>query len=86
MVSALSWSLLTEVCILDPHVGPAPHVVTYTLLGELIAAENVTTNGESDLDLEYAMNLVTSRQNITLYQVGDLVIGMNSDRIHTHIV
>ncbi|KAJ7089341.1 subtilisin-like protein [Mycena belliarum] len=32
-------------------------------------------DGESSLDLEYAMNLVTASQNITLYQVGDLQIG-----------
>ena len=31
-------------------------------------------NGESDLDLEYAMTLV-SPQNVTLYQAGDLVEG-----------
>jgi tripeptidyl-peptidase-1 len=34
-------------------------------------------NGESDLDLEYAMNLVTSHQPVTLYQVGDLNVGMS---------
>jgi tripeptidyl-peptidase-1 len=33
-------------------------------------------NGESDLDLEYAMTLVTKGQNVTLYQVGDSVEGM----------
>ncbi|KAG2122346.1 subtilisin-like protein [Suillus clintonianus] len=32
-------------------------------------------NGESNLDLEYAMTLVTKGQNITLYQVGDVVQG-----------
>ncbi|KAG1812269.1 Pro-kumamolisin, activation domain-containing protein [Suillus variegatus] len=32
-------------------------------------------NGESDLDLEYAMTLVTKGQDITLYQVGDIVQG-----------
>ncbi|KAG2090746.1 peptidase S8/S53 domain-containing protein [Suillus discolor] len=32
-------------------------------------------NGESDLDLEYAMTLVTKEQKITLYQVGDSVEG-----------
>jgi len=32
-------------------------------------------NGESDLDLEYAMNLVTAAQPITLYQAGDMVEG-----------
>lgn len=32
-------------------------------------------NGESNLDLEYGMTLVTKGQNITLYQVGDSVEG-----------
>ncbi|KAH7903358.1 peptidase S8/S53 domain-containing protein, partial [Hygrophoropsis aurantiaca] len=32
-------------------------------------------NGESNLDLEYAMTLVTAKQNVTLYQVGDLYAG-----------
>jgi tripeptidyl-peptidase-1 len=32
-------------------------------------------NGESDLDLQYAMNLVTAGQEVTLYQVGDQVEG-----------
>ncbi|KAJ8520505.1 hypothetical protein ONZ45_g2694 [Pleurotus djamor] len=37
--------------------------------------QNFAYNGESDLDLEYAMNLATVKQNITLYQVGDMVQG-----------
>jgi tripeptidyl-peptidase I len=32
-------------------------------------------NGESDLDLEYGMNLVTAKQQVTLYQVGDMIEG-----------
>ncbi|KAG9312229.1 peptidase S8/S53 domain-containing protein [Chiua virens] len=36
---------------------------------------NINITVESDLDLEYAMNLVTKAQNVTLYQVGDLVGG-----------
>ncbi|KAI9714044.1 MAG: hypothetical protein M1820_000774 [Bogoriella megaspora] len=36
--------------------------------------QNFSFNGESDLDLEYAMTLVYP-QNVTLYQVGDLVEG-----------
>ncbi|KAH7923647.1 subtilisin-like protein [Leucogyrophana mollusca] len=32
-------------------------------------------NGESNLDLEYSMTLVTDKQNVTLYQVGDIVEG-----------
>ena len=38
------------------------------------AVESFDYNGESDLDLEYAMTLVYP-QNVTLYQVGDLVEG-----------
>lgn len=46
------------------------------LLGVLqTQVQNFAYNGESDLDLEYAMNLVGVQQNITLYQVGDLVQG-----------
>lgn len=40
--------------------------------------ESFDFNGEPSLDLEYAMALVTSAQNITLYQVGDLVQGGSS--------
>jgi len=43
--------------------------------GVLSTNVSFADNGESSLDLEYAMNLVTSKQNVTLYQVGDLVIG-----------
>ncbi|KAJ7623071.1 peptidase S8/S53 domain-containing protein [Mycena polygramma] len=32
-------------------------------------------NGESNLDLQYAMNLVTAHQPVTLYQLGDLEQG-----------
>ncbi|EGO00782.1 hypothetical protein SERLA73DRAFT_71753 [Serpula lacrymans var. lacrymans S7.3] len=32
-------------------------------------------NGESDLDLQYGMTLVTPAQQVTLYQVGDMVEG-----------
>lgn len=77
MVSALSWFLLTVVCKLDLNVGE----ITYTLPGALSTQVAFTNNGESDLDLEYSMNLVTNRQNVTLYQVGDLVEGLNSVRI-----
>ncbi|KAJ7258164.1 subtilisin-like protein [Mycena rebaudengoi] len=38
-------------------------------------------NGESNLDLQYAMNLVTSRQDVTLYQVGDLVMGASFNNL-----
>jgi tripeptidyl-peptidase-1 len=32
-------------------------------------------NRESNLDLQYAMNLVTAKQAVTLYQVGDPLMG-----------
>jgi len=32
-------------------------------------------NGESDLDLQYGMSLVTGSQPVTLYQTGDMVEG-----------
>lgn len=32
-------------------------------------------NGESNLDLQYAMNLVGSKQDVILYQVGDIPQG-----------
>jgi tripeptidyl-peptidase-1 len=35
-------------------------------------------NGESNLDLEYGMGLVGKTQPVTLYQVGDLTMGMPS--------
>ncbi|KAJ6571973.1 peptidase S8/S53 domain-containing protein [Mycena capillaripes] len=38
-------------------------------------------NGESNLDLEYAMNLVTHKQNVTLYQVGDLQMGASFNNL-----
>jgi tripeptidyl-peptidase-1 len=44
-------------------------------------------NGESNLDLQYAMALVTASQPVTLYQVGDLEIGASTFRTpHTHLL
>ncbi|KAJ7098373.1 peptidase S8/S53 domain-containing protein [Mycena epipterygia] len=47
--------------------------------------QNIATsfgyNGESNLDLEYAMNLVTGYQNVTLYQVGDLQMGASFNNL-----
>ncbi|KAF9222476.1 subtilisin-like protein [Gyrodon lividus] len=43
--------------------------------GSLSTQQSFDINGESNLDLEYGMNLVTSRQTVTLYQVGDMVEG-----------
>ncbi|KAG9312230.1 peptidase S8/S53 domain-containing protein [Chiua virens] len=43
--------------------------------GSLSSQASIGINLESSLDLEYAMSLVTKAQNVTLYQVGDLVGG-----------
>ena len=40
-------------------------------------------NGESNLDLQYAMALVGKNQPVTLYQVGDLPQGMVCLNIYT---
>ncbi|KAG9312210.1 peptidase S8/S53 domain-containing protein [Chiua virens] len=54
--------------------GVSPNMVSIDG-GSLNPQESFAVNGESNLDLEYAMNLVTKAQNVTLYQVGDLVEG-----------
>ncbi|KAN0081424.1 Peptidase S8/S53 domain containing protein [Tylopilus felleus] len=59
----------------DPRlVGVSPEMVSIDG-GALSNQELFNITGESNLDLEYAMNLVTPAQNVTLYQVGDLVVG-----------
>jgi tripeptidyl-peptidase-1 len=42
------------------------------------SASSFDYNGESNLDLEYGMTLVTKAQNVTLYQTGDSVEGMQA--------
>ncbi|KAH7883306.1 peptidase S8/S53 domain-containing protein [Phlebopus sp. FC_14] len=54
--------------------GVSPQMVSIDG-GALSTNESFDINGESNLDLEYAMTLVTPKQNVTLYQVGDLVEG-----------
>ncbi|KAG9312225.1 peptidase S8/S53 domain-containing protein [Chiua virens] len=54
--------------------GISPNLVSIDG-GSLNPQESFAVNGESNLDLEYAMNLVTKAQNITLYQAGDMVEG-----------
>ncbi|TFK31356.1 subtilisin-like protein [Crucibulum laeve] len=56
-------------------VGKSPNMVSID--GGVIQTDNVgfEYQGESDLDLQYAMTLVGSTQNVTLYQAGDLVEG-----------
>jgi tripeptidyl-peptidase-1 len=55
-------------------VGQSP--TTYFIDGGVLQTEveSFGYNGESDLDLEYAMSLVYP-QKVTLYQVGDLEEG-----------
>ncbi|KAF7323695.1 Subtilisin-like protein [Mycena kentingensis (nom. inval.)] len=38
-------------------------------------------NGESNLDLQYAMNLVGPKQDVTLYQVGDIPMGASFNNL-----
>ncbi|KIJ15541.1 hypothetical protein PAXINDRAFT_99416 [Paxillus involutus ATCC 200175] len=56
-------------------VGVAPQVVSID--GGYVQTEHTgfDYNGESNLDLQYGMNLVTSKQKVTLYQVGDMPQG-----------
>ncbi|KAF7348487.1 Subtilisin-like protein [Mycena venus] len=44
-------------------------------------SESFSFNGESNLDLEYAMTLVTPHQPVTLYQVGDLQMGASFNNL-----
>ena len=39
--------------------------------------EEFDYNAESNLDLQYAMNLVGSKQDVILYQVGDIPQGLH---------
>ncbi|KZT63834.1 subtilisin-like protein [Daedalea quercina L-15889] len=57
------------------QVGQRPVVVSIDGGYEQTSFEGFSINGEANLDLQYAMALVGSTQNVTLYQVGDLVEG-----------
>ena len=46
--------------------------------GQLLPNKGFNDNGESDLDLQYAMSLVGKSQPVTLYQAGDVVEGKGS--------
>ena len=51
-------------------------------IGQLQATEeSFNLNGESSLDLEYAMGLVGKTQPVTLYQVGDFVEGASFNNL-----
>ncbi|KAJ6454702.1 subtilisin-like protein [Mycena sanguinolenta] len=45
------------------------------------AQESFSFNGESNLDLEYGMTLVTEHQPVTLYQVGDPEMGASFNNL-----
>ncbi|KAJ7762293.1 subtilisin-like protein [Mycena maculata] len=62
-------------------VGKSPIFVSID--GGVLQTENQSLgyNGESDLDLQYAMSLVTSKQNVTLYQSGDIVQGASFENL-----
>ncbi|KAJ7716256.1 subtilisin-like protein [Mycena maculata] len=62
-------------------VGSRP--VLKSIDGGVVQNETASfgVNGESNLDLQYAMNLVTGYQNITLYQTGDLEMGASFNNL-----
>ncbi|KZT10453.1 subtilisin-like protein [Laetiporus sulphureus 93-53] len=57
------------------QVGQRPAVISIDGGYEQTLYEGFSINGEAELDLQYAMALVGANQNVTLYQVGDLVEG-----------
>ncbi|KAJ7138463.1 subtilisin-like protein [Mycena crocata] len=69
-----------------PSIGPSlvgARPVLEAVAGGVVQdfAVNFGLNGESNLDLEYAMNLVTAYQKVTLYQVGDLEMGASFNNL-----
>ncbi|KAG1746468.1 peptidase S8/S53 domain-containing protein [Suillus lakei] len=56
-------------------VGVAPYMVSIDGGYAQTEYTGFEYNGESDLDLQYGMNLVTASQQVTLYQAGDMVEG-----------
>ncbi|KIJ66022.1 hypothetical protein HYDPIDRAFT_174767 [Hydnomerulius pinastri MD-312] len=59
----------------DGLVGVAPYMVSIDGGYAQTEYTGFDYNGESDLDLQYGMNLVTAKQQVTLYQAGDMVEG-----------
>ncbi|KIJ66024.1 hypothetical protein HYDPIDRAFT_87864 [Hydnomerulius pinastri MD-312] len=55
--------------------GKAPYMVSIDGGYAQTEYQGFDYNGESDLDLQYGMGLVTPAQTVTLYQVGDMVEG-----------
>jgi len=57
-------------------------LIKMVVLGSILTSDlSFDYNGESNLDLEYGMTLVTKGQNVTLYQVGDAVEGMETTSV-----
>ncbi|EIW80511.1 subtilisin-like protein [Coniophora puteana RWD-64-598 SS2] len=64
---ALNYSLDT--------LGKAPYMVSIDGGYPQTVNQSFDYNGESDLDLQYGMTLVTGAQTVTLYQTGDIIEG-----------
>ena len=59
----------------DHHSIPLPHY-SLNVVGDLNTPDqSFHYNSESNLDLQYGMALVTGKQAVQLYQVGDHVVG-----------
>ncbi|KAF8841683.1 hypothetical protein BDN67DRAFT_900913 [Paxillus ammoniavirescens] len=56
-------------------IGKEPYMVSIDGGYAQTEYQGFEYNGESDLDLQYGMTLVTGKQNVTLYQTGDMVEG-----------
>ncbi|KII91521.1 hypothetical protein PLICRDRAFT_105438 [Plicaturopsis crispa FD-325 SS-3] len=62
-------------------VGKFPKVVAIDGAVLQQQSKGFEFNGEADLDFQYGMALVTPRQEVTLYQVGDLVEGASFNNL-----
>ncbi|KAH7883231.1 peptidase S8/S53 domain-containing protein [Phlebopus sp. FC_14] len=56
-------------------IGKEPYMVSIDGGYAQTQYQGFEFNGESDLDLQYGMTLVTGKQQVTLYQTGDMVEG-----------
>ena len=71
--------------ILFPECGAMLNTI-YVPLGYLQTTNrSFDNNGESDLDLQYGMSLVTGEQTVTLYQTGDMVVGRLVARVSSGV-
>jgi len=62
-------------------IGKRPELVSIDGGTDQTTMTGFEYNGESNLDLQYGMALVTSAQTVTLYQVGDLVEGASFNNL-----